>query len=144
MFWNRFRRFSRSTMKGKWSAFYLKAFPFVRERLDQLNPQFVCFHYQLKCSLSVGPRVSLAHVWVCFISSIFVILSCLVSRLPFNVNSLTIWLAICFGFGFQYKYIRSKEHAKLNKYRVSPSINYMELYNDFVGLTHLNHVILLF
>lgn len=107
-------------MKGKWSAFYLKAFPFVRERLDQLNPQFVCFHYQLKCSLSVGPQVSRAHVWVCFISSIFVILSCLVSRLPFNVNSLTIWLAICFGFRFQYKYIRSKEHAKLNKYSVSP------------------------
>lgn len=40
--------------------------------------------------------------------------------------------------------IRSKEHAKLNKYRVPPSINYMELYNDFVGSTHLNHVILLF
>lgn len=139
-------------MKGKWSAFYLKAFPFVRTGVKSVEPSICVCVFIINWNV---PSISLSicivtHVLVCFISCIFVILSCLVCRLSMSTRS-RFGRQFVLDFVFNIN-IRFKEHAKLNKSllvvgigyysmytewssSLSPSINYMLLYNSFDGDT---------
>lgn len=99
-------------MKGKWSAFYLKAFPFVRTGVKSVEPSIcVCVFIINWNVLSIS--LSICIVTVCFISCIFVILSCLVCRLSMSTRS-RFGRQFVLDFVFNIN-IRFKEHAKLNK-----------------------------